>query len=714
MRKGTKKHLRYVVLALVTVLVASVAASAVALAEGDETLAGGGGPPTTTAKGHITVQKIISPAGSADYDDFKVSLYDKDWHKVSGPKVFSGSGYASFDVSKDGKYYVKEVEIEDEFTPDNEIQEVVFADGECSQGVTKSVRITNTYVPPPPEPCTLKVKKTLVSAPGSTDYNDFTAKVEYPDGSSQTDDFSNSGSHAAYFTVTQAGTYTVTEVSIPAGFTPSPASQTVVFSAEDIAKGDVTIEASITNSYEEPIQTGEESWNGRNGAEYNCAYGGNLHWILHWGGSGNVTEGTLHIVFVGGASAEFAGYRNGGDNGAMHFDSVGTAKVQSAMVTYSYKGEVKNAGLTISHSTCNPAPPVTGCITVHKDVVGSWPTNDPVGPDDFSVTIRNGAGQVVGGGSFDANGDFKLCGLSLGRYTVTEDDPGAEWQITYDPSGGVVDLGGTSLACTPTTQPPQSPTAHVNITNTLSLGSLLVHKTVTGKQYSESPDSPASFSVTVKNAQDQVVGQGSFDANGDFSLTDLVPGMYTVVEDDPGAAWTVTIDPTGGAVTVSGGSQATVNITNERKLGSLLITKTITGDNPDGLAFGAFSVVITGPAPSGEVQFNGSFDGNGEILVKDLLPGTYTVTEAALGYPWKIEGNGPVDVIADQQALKSIVNTGSTSTTVGVVTTDTPTTKSNVTSTSLSRLTSSTLSTGTTQSGGTTSTTVLGFRTSVS
>ncbi len=533
--------------------------------------------------------------------------------------------------------------------------------------------------------------------PSGTKYSDFTAKVEYPDGSTETDDFSNSGSHAAYFTVTEAGTYTVTEVGIPTGFTPSPASQTVVFSEEDIGKGDVTKEVSITNSYQVEPQSGEKAWNGRNGAEYNCLYGGNLHWILHWGGAGTVTEATLHIVFVGGATADFPGYRpSGGENGAMHFDSVGAAKVESALVTYMYTGCISNVGLTISHSTCNPKPPVTGCITVHKTVEGEWPLGDPAGPEDFSITIMNEAGQVVGGGSFDSNGDFKLCGLALGQYTVTEDDPGPAWQVTMDPSGGVVTLGDESVACPPSTQPPEPPTAHVEVTNTLRLGSLVVHKAITGAQYPDDPDSPESFSVTVKDAQDQIVGQGSFDANGEFELTDLVPGDYTVVEDDPGSEWAITVDPTGGSVTVTGGSEAEVEITNERKLGSLRVTKTIEGYNP-GLTFEDFTVVITGPAPSSNQVFNGTFDEFGVIEVTDLLPGSYTVTEQALGYPWTIAGNGPVDVEIEQQTGVTIVNTGSTSTTLA-----------RVTSTAGTGTTGTTLrTTGTTLR--TTGTTVVGF-----
>ncbi len=702
MRRSASRRLRIAVLITVTVLMAVVAGSAVALAGDEGELAGHHGPDPC----ELNVTKSLQDApGGTKYSDFEVRVQYPDGTTRSDRFSNSGSHKAEFSVTQAGTYTVTEVNIPTGFTPSPASQTVTFSEQEISRGdVTKTVSITNRYNRPP-EPCKIKVTKHLDNEPSGTDYDDFTAKVECPDGSTKTDDFSNSGSHAAYFSVTQVGTYTVTEVSIPEGFTPSPASQTVSFSADEIAQGDVTKEVSITNTYLEPSHSGSKTWSGTHGAEHNCLYGGNLHWILNWGGSGTVTEATLQIVFVGGGAADFQGYRpSGGGNGAMHFDSVGTAKVQSAVVNYVYTGSIRNVGLTISHSTCNPAPPVTGCITVHKTVVGEWPVGDPAGPEDFSVTIRNAAGQVVGGGSFDADGDFSLCGLQLGQYTVTENNPGPAWQVTYSSSGGVVNLGGVSLACTPTTQPPKPAVAHVDITNTLSLGSLLVHKTVAGKQYPDSPDSPVDFSVTVRDAQGQVVGQGSFDANGDFVLTGLVPGDYTVTEDDPGSGWEVTSDPLSGVVSVTGGSQAEVGITNERKLGSLLITKTITGDNPDSLVFEDFTVVVTGPAPFDDIQFNGSFDVNGEIYLEGLLPGTYTVTEAALGYPWTIQGNGVVEVLAGEEpALKEIVNTGSTTTSLATLTTKT-------TGTSLRTTITTARTTGTTVLGFTSvSDTVLGW-----
>ena len=181
------------------------------------------------------------------------------------------------------------------------------------------------------------------------------------------------------------------------------------------------------------------------------------------------------------------------------------------------------------------------------------------------------------------------------------------------------------------------------------------------------------------------------DNNGvcEIVLTDLPAGVYTVTEDAPVYPFTVS---GGGPVTVIAGQQTGVNIVNTGSttttappVGSLRITKTIAGDRPSDSVwkYEDFSVVVTGPAPDSKVVFNGTFNSSGEIVISGLAPGTYTVTEAAPGYPWTISGNGTVEVVANQEGLKAITNTGSTSTSLSVVTTDPTVTTLRTTDTTL-------------------------------
>ncbi|WP_319643687.1 hypothetical protein [Methanovulcanius yangii] len=74
------------------------------------------------------------------------------------------------------------------------------------------------------------------------------------------------------------------------------------------------------------------------------------------------------------------------------------------------------------------------------------------------------------------------------------------------------------------------------------------------------------------------------------------------------------------------------DVTNEYILGSLEVTKDViwNGVTPDGTLF---EICITGPSyPSGDCK---STTG-GVLRWDDLIPGTYTVTESALGSEWEV------------------------------------------------------------------------------
>jgi hypothetical protein len=543
----------------------------------------------------------------------------------------------------------------------------------------------------PPAKAYIEVHKTVDGGSAKAKY--FEVKL---DGVTSYHNFSGNGSTGSYtFTVNETGTYTVKEKDKD-DYTADPKTQNVVIDSLE----NQTIDVYITNHYTPPVpEEGRKDWTGQ--GDTNCEYGGVFHWIFTEGGS-DIQSATLHATYVG-VTGEFT-YpmsQSGGGSWSVWVNNAPSA-VSSAWVTFTYLGELGNVVLTISETRCNRPPVVpTGCITVYKEVVGDEGTS----PDEFSVQLHDATGAVVGEGSFEG-GVITFCGLPMGEYTVTENDPGPEWDIVISPNPVVLEY--TGLACTPTTEAPPVVQARVDVTNTLSLGSILVHKTITGKQYPNDPDSVEEFSITLKDAQDQVVGQKSFDENGYAEFLDLVPGVYTIVEDDPGSEWNVTVECGGGA-TVTNGSQVTREVTNERKLGSLLVTKTITGDNPNNLGFGDFTVVITGP-DSDDVVYNGTFDTNGEIFLDELLPGNYNVQEQWLGYPWlsPIQGNGVVVVTADEggdeapePALVEIVNEGSTTTQTSIDTDTTGTTR---------RTTETTGGTETTE----TETTTFGFQTSVS
>ncbi len=164
--------------------------------------------------------------------------------------------------------------------------------------------------------------------------------------------------------------------------------------------------------------------------------------------------------------------------------------------------------------------------------------------------------------------------------------------------------------------------------------------TVTGPSY------PAGHTVTITGS-------------GETTLTDLVPGEYTIAEADAnitGFTWTYSGNVT---VAVTAGGTATAQFTNtyepEPEYGSLTITKSISG-GPADIEDKTFSFTVTGPNGSQTVTITGE----GSVTLDNLVPGTYTVTEAdagIAGWNWQATGTGTVVVSANAVSTASVTNT---------------------------------------------------------
>ncbi|MCB0111179.1 MAG: hypothetical protein KDE53_34895, partial [Caldilineaceae bacterium] len=128
-------------------------------------------------------------------------------------------------------------------------------------------------------------------------------------------------------------------------------------------------------------------------------------------------------------------------------------------------------------------------------------------------------------------------------------------------------------------------------------------------------------------------------------ITDLDPGVYTVVEESPisivaptGLAWLGTIyQPAEGTIALANGDSGTVTITNVLgevpvpPTGVLTVTKTVdwNGTTPD--AGQQFAYTIEGP--SGFTTINDTITNGGEMTYS-VPSGVYTVTETSPGAGW--------------------------------------------------------------------------------
>ena len=121
-----------------------------------------------------------------------------------------------------------------------------------------------------------------------------------------------------------------------------------------------------------------------------------------------------------------------------------------------------------------------------------------------------------------------------------------------------------------------------------------------------------TFRVTGANGYDQTA---TTDANGELLLEKLLPGTYTVTEQDAPDRYAPQQPQT---VTVAANATAEVTFANVLKRGSLKIKKV----SEDGVVAG-ITFRVTGNGYDQTATTNDT----GELLLEKLLPGTYTVTE---------------------------------------------------------------------------------------
>jgi uncharacterized repeat protein (TIGR01451 family) len=239
---------------------------------------------------------------------------------------------------------------------------------------------------------------------------------------------------------------------------------------------------------------------------------------------------------------------------------------------------------------------VTCVFTNEKDanIVVSKQTSPDGSPQVFSFNASyDGDGFGLSDGQSNDSGD-----LAAGTYSVSENVPQG-WQLTSAECSDQSDPSSVSLQA--------GETVTCTFTNTQA-GRIVVEKQT-------SPDgSPQAFDF-----------DASYDEGG-FSLSDgeqddsgdLTAGTYSVSENVP-AGWELTSavcsdESESGAIELSAGETVTCVFTNTQ-LGTIVVEKQT---SPEGAA-GSFSF-------SGDAA--GAIGDNGQIVVSNLVPGTYASTEA--------------------------------------------------------------------------------------
>ncbi len=275
----------------------------------------------------------------------------------------------------------------------------------------------------------------------------------------------------------------------------------------------------------------------------------------------------------------------------------------------------------------------------------------------FTVTGPGGYSEKV---EITGEDSKTLKNLVPGTYTVTEDKENAVidgW--TLEVTGETVDTGveviGKKKAVEGEEVAEYEP-ATVQITNTYTkeLGSLKITKVVDGGG-SEAASKTYRFDITGPDGYSNTV---TITGASSTTITGLVPGIYTITEQNATIEGYNLVVSGNATVTVEAEETAEATISNiyTEKPGSLTITKVVNGGGNDA-ATKTYTFTVTGPNGYNTTV---NITGNGSQTLEDLAPGTYTIAEQDAtieGYTLEVTGNTTATVTRDGAAQVTITNT---------------------------------------------------------
>ena len=250
-------------------------------------------------------------------------------------------------------------------------------------------------------------------------------------------------------------------------------------------------------------------------------------------------------------------------------------------------------------------------------------------------------GTVIGTYKTSANGTFTVTGLREGTYIVEE--------LASD-SGHVIDTAPQTAYISGKDQD----VVQLYFGNAPK-GSLLIKKI---DSVTHEPLSDVKFFVTTSDGTVVGNGNGYFttDSAGSILIENIAPGTTLVAKEimaKPGYV----LDDTPQTARIKAGETVTLEFRNQPKGGLVIVKKdAVTGKALEGVQFtvttsdGAFV-----PDAEGQISSNGIYytDSTGQIVLKDLAPGTYVVKETA-SIPGYVLDSTPQTVVVnanDTQAL---------------------------------------------------------------
>ena len=313
--------------------------------------------------------------------------------------------------------------------------------------------------------------------------------------------------------------------------------------------------------------------------------------------------------------------------------------------TYKFTEVKAPAGYELSEQTFTAV--ITSAGVFEQTVLNTKKEVPPVIPPVGSLVIHKvdtknnalaGAEFHITGANYDVmkksnnNGQIELNDLEPGTYTITETKAPAGYELAAAPFTVTVAENSTFTQTV------------INEKIVPQVGSIIINKV----DDNNVALAGATFHITGPNGYDEMKTSNNM---GQIELHELAVGEYTVTETKAPAGYELVATPFKLNVTVQGTTtQTVVNKKEQPKVGQLIIEKT---DEQTGTRLKGATFEIIGD------DYNESFTTNasGQIIVKNLVPGTYTVKETAApaGYTLSTD-TYDVEVKANETVKQVITN----------------------------------------------------------
>ena len=327
-----------------------------------------------------------------------------------------------------------------------------------------------------------------------------------------------------------------------------------------------------------------------------------------------LTPGTPYTVTETQPGAYTSGPQNVGNVVAVTPPAAGVTGINFGETPGTISGTVyfdRNASATFNGGDT----PLTGVTVTLLDGNGNT-VNNPLTGQPYVLTTA-------------IDGTYSFTNLAAGSYRVVETQPAGYNQGTNAP-GAFGSLGGADRIDVTLPAGGASPANTFGELGAGISGTVFLDANADGVHQPGETTGVGGVTITLLDANGNVVGTTITNPNGTYAFTNLPPGNYTLLQTQPAAYGSTTTNVIPVSLTPAGVANQDFGETLATLRGNVFAdTNNSGGRDPGEAGISGVTVTLTGTDVNGnDVNRTATTDSNGDYAFTDLPAGTYTITES--------------------------------------------------------------------------------------